>query len=160
MIEKVLQELDKWLLQENNERREIGTLLIQKVIIKVLGQMALIEAKLNLQLLETADVDAYVIGEYIVIKKFDELLKMKNRFLDPDSEKVWMPKETKYTLLYKGRYVDGFLADPESVLISKALKAPVKNKNLVIEYLAHSPSQRFFTLAQKYKLDLNEFIKK
>ncbi|MBI2609461.1 MAG: hypothetical protein HYW47_07720 [Deltaproteobacteria bacterium] len=160
MIEKVLQELDKWLVQENNERRKIGTLLIKKVVIKVLGQMALIEAKLNLQLLETADVDAYISGEYIVIKKFDELLKMRNRFLDPDSEKVWMPKETQYTPLYKGRSVDGFLADPESVLISKALKAPVKNKNLVIEYLAHSPSQRFFKLAQKYKLDLNGFIKK
>lgn len=158
MIKEVFQKLDYWIERENQERREMGTLLLKKVKIQIVGQTALLEAKLNLSLLGTADVDAFIQGEYVVREKLNELLKNDGHFLDPDSEKIWMPDETKYHLIYDGTWVGGFLADPESVLLSKALKAPHKNKNLMIEYLANKPSDRFLKLAKKYHLNLENFL--
>ena len=69
-----------------------------------------------------------------------------------------MPRETRYDLLYKGTYVDAAVADPDAVLISKARKAPEKNKALITEYLAKGASERFFELAQKYAVDLEQFV--
>jgi len=68
-----------------------------------------------------------------------------------------MPRETQYDLLYEGTYVDAQVADPDAVLISKACKAPEKNMGLITEYLAKGPSERFFELAQKYAVDLEQF---
>ena len=51
-----------------------------------------------------------------------------------------------------------WVADPDAVLISKACKAPEKNIGLITEYLAKGASERFFELAQKYALDLEQFV--
>jgi hypothetical protein len=61
--------------------------------------------------------------------------------------------------LFLGQYVEALLARPEYVLISKALKARDKNRNLIIEYLAKSPSELFLGLAQKYQVDLEWFLR-
>jgi ribosomal protein L17 len=44
-------------------------------------------------------------------------------------------------------------------LISKAKKAPIKNKNLIIEYIGNKPSKLFFDLAKKYEVRLEDFLK-
>lgn len=46
----------------------------------------------------------------------------------------------------------------DALLISKALKAPHKNRALIIEYLARGATARFMRLAAKYKLDLESFV--
>ena len=51
-----------------------------------------------------------------------------------------------------------WVADPDAVLISKAYKAPEKNMGLITEYLAKGASERFFELAQKYAVDLEQFV--
>lgn len=50
------------------------------------------------------------------------------------------------------------IAEPEAVLVSKALKAPDKNRVLITDYLAHGPSPRFLALAEKYHVDLEQFL--
>ena len=90
--------------------------------------------------------------------QFDELLQKRGRHLDSDSEKIWMPPETDYHLFFQGQSVDGFLAHPDDVLISKALKAPDRNRSLIISYLSQGASQKFLKLAQKYHLDLKRFL--
>jgi oligoendopeptidase F len=50
------------------------------------------------------------------------------------------------------------VADEESVLLSKATKAPAKNAALLTEYLASGASERFMELAEKYGLDLEQFL--
>ena len=52
----------------------------------------------------------------------------------------------------------GCHAKPGAVLISKALKAPKKNQALITEYLAKGASERFFALARKYGVDLEQFV--
>jgi len=80
------------------------------------------------------------------------------RELDPVGHEVWMPRETRYDTIYTGRFVKLCLADPEAVLLSKALKAPLKNRPLIIEYLAGGAGRRFLDLADKYHLDLERFV--
>jgi hypothetical protein len=69
-----------------------------------------------------------------------------------------MPREARYDAFFKGRFVRVLLADPESILLSKALKAPAKNRQLIVEYLASGASERFLGLARKYHVDLEQFL--
>ena len=69
-----------------------------------------------------------------------------------------MPRETRYSPLYRGRHVQLMLAEPEAILLSKGLKAPLKNRALLTEYLARTPSERFFKLVNKYNLNLEQFL--
>jgi hypothetical protein len=71
---------------------------------------------------------------------------------------IEVSRETKYRKLYAGRFVQLLVAEPEAVLLSKALKAPAKNRSLIAEYLASGPSERFKSLARKYDLELEQFL--
>jgi len=93
-----------------------------------------------------------------IFKKLDELLKAEGKILDPDWQQIWMPEETEYDNFYRGKFVTALIAQPEYVLISKALKAPAKNRALIVEYLANAASKKFETLAEKYKVDLGQFL--
>lgn len=57
-----------------------------------------------------------------------------------------------------GALVRLLVADPEAVLVSKALKAPSKNLALLTEYLAFGASQRFIDLAHRYNVNLEQFV--
>lgn len=159
MIKQVFTELDAWAVKKNIEFIHEGLMPIKPCYIKVLGQEALIEANIDLNLSATMDVDVYSNYEYSIKAKFEELLNIKGKILDPDGEKIWMPKETEYQEIFKGSVINGYIAKVEYVLISKALKAPEKNKILLIEYLAKGPSKLFFDLVRKYKVKLEIFIK-
>jgi hypothetical protein len=141
MLMGVFQKLDRWIDEENQIRHEDGLLLYPSCEIKVVGQTALIEAKIDLALRATVDVDVFA--------NYD--------FLDPVGHEAWMPKETQYTIFFEGTWVKAYLAKPEYIILSKAKKAPDKNRNLIIEYLASSPSKSFFKLAEAYQIDLSRF---
>jgi hypothetical protein len=158
MLTKTFALLDQWVSRENEERRREGSLGISRFEIKVLGQSALIEAKVNLDLYATKDVDAYTDGPYVVKVHFDKLLQKKGKYLDFLSDEIWMPKETRYQSIFAGKNFKGMIAIAEFVLISKALKAPDKNKFVIAEYLAKGPSKLFYDLANQYKVNLEEFV--
>lgn len=124
----------------------------------MLGQAALFIAELDLTLTATQDLDAYADYDWAVQQELERLLAKDGKVLDPHGHETWMPRETQYAPLYEGTYVDAFVADPDAVLISKACKAPEKNKALITEYLAKGASKRFFELATKYALDLEQFV--
>lgn len=69
-----------------------------------------------------------------------------------------MPEETEYETFFEGTFVTLKIADEESVLLSKAAKAPEKNGALLTQYLAQGPSERFVSLAAKYNVDLEQFV--
>ena len=150
--------LDQWVARENVRARADGTPTHKKCTIRVLGQAALWLAKVDLALTATQDLDAYADYDWAVQQELERLLAKDGKVLDPHEHEVWMPRETRYDLLYKGTYVDAAVADPDAVLISKARKAPEKNKALITEYLAKGASERFFELAQKYGVDLEQFV--
>lgn len=159
MLKKIFEELDKWIQEQNLERQKDGVMEICSCEIQVIGQTALVEANLSLHVPATMDVDVLANYEYLVKKKFEELLRQNGKYLDPVGHEAWMPSETEYSDFYIGKWVRAYLAKAEYVMLSKAMKAPNKNNSLITEYLASSPCDNFFKLAEKYKVDLEFFLK-
>ena len=158
MIKKVAEKLDEWMVAKNLEARAEGFLQLRPCRIRILGQMALLEGGASLTLALTNDVDVYADYDYEVQCEFRRLLAQEGKELDPLGEEIWMPRETEYADLYRGRYVTLQVADADSVLLSKALKAPGKNRALLVEYLARGASERFLKLVDKYAVDLEQFL--
>jgi hypothetical protein len=158
MLVRLAERLDAWVLAENIAARAEGLLAIRACTIRLLGQVALFEAHVPLALAATKDVDVKADYEDSVRREFERLLAAEGRELDPLGHEIWMPTETRYSELFAGKFVRLLLAEAEAVLVSKALKAPVKNGPLLTEYLASGASDRFFELAQRYSLDLEQFL--
>jgi len=159
MLKPVFEKLDQWIDGENEVSSEQGSPSISAVEIIVIGQTALMEARLSISIATTMDVDTYNQFEYRVKVKFEELLKLEGRSLDPVGHEAWMPEETEYKKLYEGAWVQGSIAEPVYVILSKAKMAPKKNKNLIIEYLGSSDlDQRIFALGEKYKVNFSDFL--
>ncbi|MCM0606693.1 MAG: hypothetical protein KA715_11430 [Xanthomonadaceae bacterium] len=95
----------------------------------------------------------------MLIEIFEGLLKARGFSLDPMSNFVWMPKETRYQVFYEGDCILAFLAEPQFELLSKALHAPDKNRYLIENYFAAEPVDEFFDLCTKYEVDLQRFVK-
>lgn len=159
MLLEVFKSLNQWIWETNDLRRKENVLAYNRCHIRVIGQMALIEAKVELTLAGTIDVDVYADYEYAIRAKFEELLRGQKKILDSVDHEAWMPQETEYDLLYDGVYVQAYVAQADYVLLAKALKAPRKNYALLREYLQRSPTKRFFDLAKKYELDFEAFLK-
>lgn len=158
MLLEVIEQLDQWVVRQNLEASVGGYPKLRKCRIRLLGQMALMQLSAPLALSATNDVDVYANYEHAVEKEFQRLLALKGKLLDPLGAEVWMPEETQYASLYTGQFVTLQVADLESVLVSKALKAPAKNGEIVTEYLAGGASPRFMELAARYQLDLEQFL--
>ncbi len=158
MLKKVCIAVDHWLSEENPLREQNGTPLL-KCEIHIIGQTALLEAHLGIRLTATMDVDLHRQLHGVIREKLDALLAAYGKKIDPVGHEAWMPKETQYNTLYKGKYVSCFIAQPEYVLISKAKIARAKDRNLMIEYLGTQPTPLFFELAEKYGINIEDFLK-
>jgi hypothetical protein len=158
MLKRVAQRLDEWVSEQNLEARAAGLPMEPRCTIKVFGQSALLESELPLVLATTRDVDVKADYSHAVQRRFEALLAEEGRELDPVAHEAWMPRETRYTPLFEGKWVRLLVADPEAVLVSKALKDPAKNEQLLVQYLALGPSPRFLQLAAKYQVDLESLL--
>lgn len=155
---KIFKNLDEGLLAENREFARSGLPLIKKCEFKLLGQSALLEARLKIELYATNDIDAYTNAETYVIERLSEILSKEGLHYDLLSSEIWMPEETVFLEVYSGNLVSVFRADPLHVVVSKALMAPKRNHNLLVEFLASSPSPDFFKLCLKYGVDLEAIL--
>src|SRR5690606_11818177 len=155
---EILRRLDGWASGKDAEDRAAGMRGLKACRIRLLGQWALFEQDLPLTLMATQDLDVKANYEWAVEQKFHELAREHQLSVDPDGQKVWMPKGTQYTKVYAGQFVTGEVAEADYVLISKALKAPEKNKTLIAEFLAIGASERFLSLAREHGLDLEQFL--
>jgi hypothetical protein len=158
MLAGVAAALDAWVVAQNVLYRADGLPALKPCRIRVLGQSALLEAGSLLHLNLTNDVDVYADYEHAIEVEFRRLLARHGKELDALGHEIWMPRETRYDALFTGEYVTMQLADMDSVLLSKALKAPVKNRALLVDYLAAGASDRFLGMAKRYRVDLEQFL--
>lgn len=158
MLTDIFSKFDTWIVEENHRRRKEDSLTISPVEIKVLGQQGLLISELKIDLAVTKDLDALIRCEYAALEKFKALLLEKNLHYDIFSNEIWMPPETEYSLFYQGESLTVYRALPEYILFSKLLKAPEKNKGLLLDYLEKGLSAKFKALLQTHKIDLEKLF--
>ena len=74
--------------------------------------------------------------DYFTKKKMQELLEANGLVYDEDSHLIWIPENAKIIELFKFKNIEVKLIDAESTLVSKAIHAPQKNKQLIRQAIA------------------------
>lgn len=146
---EIFTELNGRINEMNRERREEGTLPILKAKIQLLGQISLLsndQASLILSLAQTGDLDARLTMDQAVKGELKLILKKHGLIYDEDSYLIWIPPGAKFERLFDLESVTVESIDPESALVSKAVKAPAKNRQLIREAIA---SEKFPKLVDR-----------
>lgn len=158
MFKDIFEKLDAWIDAENNEARLRGYAELPHCEFRIVGQIAIQLADLNIQIARTNDFDAFNNAKHEVLKELAKLLAAHNLELESLSHNIWMPEETIYRPFFEGDFVTVYRAMPEFVMTSKSRFALQKNKILVRQYIASSPPQSFFDMCQKYKINLEKIL--
>jgi hypothetical protein len=139
LIKKIFTELNQAVEFENRQRLKDGTLAIPKSEVILLGQMSLMlneSVSSILTLIHTGDMDAKLRMDYFTKNKLMELLEANGLVFDEDSHLIWIPKDAGEIKLFKFKNIEVKLIDAESTLVSKAIHAPQKNKQLIRQAIA------------------------
>lgn len=119
---------------ENKERRESGARLIQRSKIEILGQTSLLvqpELTYSLSLAQTGDLYAMMNADDFVKKELKKILPQFGFIYDEDSPLIFIPKKSRFLPFLDLPLLKIVVIDPESALVSKAVKAPRKNIQLI-----------------------------
>jgi hypothetical protein len=138
-LKRSLPSFTKLLQKENLRRREDGILLIPKAEVTLLGQMSLLlndRVSMVLSLAQTGDMDAHLRMEHFAKQELKKLLQARGWIYDEDSDFIWLPSDSTYEDLFHFDTVKVRVIDSESALVSKAVKAPEKNKQLIRQAIA------------------------
>jgi len=158
MLKPIFEKLDRWIEEENKQANVEGLPALKKCEFHIVGQNALIEAKLDLFVTATTDVDSIDNASHAIRSRLNELLKVEGLELDPLGSEIWMPKETQYSTIYEGTWVKAYLADPLYIFVSKAKFARKKDLVLLQEFIAKAADYEFFRLCATYQIDLEKIL--
>lgn len=134
LIKEIFVKLDKSVEKENLRRRAEGRLTLKKSKVIILGQTSLLlDKKLSsrLDLFQTADLDAKLEMDYFVKQRLKEILKENGLIYDEDSDLAFIPTGSKQLDFLNLNNIIVKRLDSESVIVSKAIKAPEKNRQLI-----------------------------
>lgn len=161
ILNKVFLELDTRISEENKNRRRDGGRTVSHAVIKIIGQASLLaqpELTISLTLAQTGDLDAFLDCDYFIKSTLKEILPQYGLIYDEDSPLVFVPKGSQFAIFSEYKNLTVKIIDPESALVSKAVKAPEKNKLLIREAIA---SGEYSGLIDRIELeggDLKNFI--
>ncbi len=160
---KIFDEPNAAIEKENLEREEMGTVKIRSVEIQILGQVTLLANEMAAKVLplqRTGDLDAVIKSTHFFVKDtlVKTILPKFNLVYDEDSEKIWIPPGSRFETLCTHRCFMVKLLDPESALVSKAIKAPAKNRLLIVEAIASEAFPALIERIQKHGGDLTFFL--
>jgi hypothetical protein len=148
-LKTLFSELNVTVEKIDRERRAEGLLPIPKAKVQLLGQMSLLsndKVSPLLSLAQTGDLDALLRMEHVVKVELKRLLQKHGLIYDEDSSLIWIPPGAMFEALFDLDHVTVESIDPESALVSKAVKAHEKNKQLIREAIA---SDAFPTLVDR-----------
>jgi hypothetical protein len=138
-LRKIFSTLDKRVKEINRRHLKEELRPVLKSEVKLLGQMSLLvdeRVSAILSLAQTADMDALLKMDHIVKLELKKILSKEGLVYDEDSPLIWIPKDSKFNGLFEFDHVKVTSIDPESALVSKAVKAAKKNKQIVREAIA------------------------
>lgn len=139
LLGKIFLELEDLVERENLDRKDMGGALIPRAQVKILGQTSLLaqpELTARLHLAQTGDLDAQLRADYFIKAKLKELLPKHGLVYDEDSPLIFIPKKSQFLPFLSLKNLEVLVIDPESALVSKAVKAPHKNVQLIREAIA------------------------
>ncbi|MBS1962192.1 MAG: hypothetical protein JST04_08250 [Bdellovibrionales bacterium] len=111
-----------------------------------------------LSLAETGDLDALVDAEYAVLRELKTLLRDVGLIYDELSPEIWIPPGASFETLFEFSNIVVKRIDPESALVSKAVKAREKNRLLVQEAVASEKFPNLLARIEKHGGDLAYFL--
>jgi hypothetical protein len=138
-LERLFTELNARIEEINRERREEGLFAVPMAKVRLLGQMSLLaheKVSTLLSLAQTGDLDALLTMSQVVKDELKKFLKREGLIYDEDSYLIWIPPNAKFEKMFDFDHVIVESIDPESALVSKAVKAPKKNAQLIREAIA------------------------
>jgi hypothetical protein len=138
-LENLFAELNARIEEINGEKREEGLFAFPRTKVQLLGQMSLLaheKVSSLLSLAQTGDMDALLTMDQVIKDELKKLLKREGLIYDEDSYLIWIPPKVKFEKLFDFEHVVVESIDPESALVSKAVKAPKKNQQLIREAIA------------------------
>ncbi|MBI4042065.1 MAG: hypothetical protein HY391_01180 [Deltaproteobacteria bacterium] len=163
IVQRIFQKLDDWIEKQNELRRKEGNLLLSRSEITLLGQMSLLtneRVSALLHLVQTVDMDAFLQMEHEIKTKMKEILSEEGFIYDEDSHLVWAPPDSRIDLLFEFKNVAVKTIDPESALVSKAIKAPERNRHLIQEAIASGAFPSLIERIEKSGGNLASFLEK
>lgn len=148
----IISSLERLIETTNFERSKDNLPGIQKIEIKILGQFSLIadpEASAKLPLVATRDFDALVKGDWNARTLLKIALAEFSLEYDDLSKEIWLPDEAKFIEIHDTNTLKVSYLRPLDALTSKAVKAPEKNRNLILKSLEVYPELKI--RIQKYE---------
>ena len=148
--------------QENDFRRTEGLRPLSPSKIQILGQLSLLmddKISTSFHLQATSDLDARLELEFSVKKKLQELLQTEGLVYDEDSPLIFLPKGSRELALFDFKNLKVTRIDPESALVSKALKAPQKNRILIIDVAGAEIFPDLIDRMRREGVNLDQFFK-
>mgnify|MGYP007044780757 CR=1 FL=1 len=139
LMRKIFTDLNNAVESENLQRLKEGTLTIPKSEVLLFGQMSLMlneSVATDLNLIQTSDMDAKLRMDYFTKNKLLDLLEANGLVYDEDSHLVWVPANAQLIELFDFKNIEVKLVDAESTLLSKAIHAPNKNRQLIRQAIA------------------------
>jgi len=145
------------IIDSENERRKIDGLdPHQQLEVTILGQFSLFlhpEIAQALNPTATLDLDAWVKGAAVPRSIFERLVREAGFKYDDKSEFIWVPDESKYKIIYQSPLLLCKAIDPFYALVSKAVKAPEKNRILLQNAISYY-GEELIACIEKYGGDL------
>jgi hypothetical protein len=138
LLAKLISALEEEIDLLNIERQIDDLLRLKKIHLKILGQSALL---LNKEILDkwiitqTRDFDAIIEGDWTNRSLIKRALNKVGLVYDDLSKEVWIPPNSTFVSLYESNQIKLEALDPFFVLLSKAVKAPDKNQELISQAL-------------------------
>jgi hypothetical protein len=134
LLAKLAQQIEAKLAVLNEERLKDGLFSLSLAKISLLGQFSLIvnpEINSKIQLANTVDVDALLKCDWSARSVIKEVLLDFGFVYDELSGEIWIPPNSKFVLLYESSSLRIEALEPLYALVSKAVKAPHKNRFLI-----------------------------
>ena len=156
----IFKKLHERILIENSVRRISGAMLIANSKVEVLGQTSLLlqpELTYSLSLAQTGDLDAFLEADYFVKKELKLILQEHGFIYDEDSPLIYIPPGSRFLPFLDLEMLEVSVIDPESALVSKAVKSPEKNIQLIRQAIVSGEFPHLVERILKAGGDLNLF---
>ena len=161
LLIEVFKKLNDLVISENTLRRNSGAALIAHSRIEILGQTSLLaqpELTFKLSLVQTGDLDALLLADSFVKQQLKKILPEYGFIYDEDSPLIFIPDNSIFLPFLNLTHIEVVTLDPESALVSKAVKAPQKNVQLIRQAIASNDYPNLATRIINSGGDLKKFI--